>query len=172
MTIKQSIPDVGFDIDSHTRVLRSIKEAVELGQRATPNMMESFLTVADLNDLNIVGVEGKTLRGPQIRRIFPTPLNNWDYSTSIPPFSVVKEMSGRVFFEGALNFVNFGGVASVVVLNLPAGHRPAFDVVTQYINGGIARLCTISADGNVTVTVDPLTFLVTGHFNGINFLGF
>lgn len=167
--IKTSIPDVGSDLDSHTRALRAIKEALEIGQRATPELMRSFVTIQDLVALNVLSLEGFMLRGPQIRKIFPTPINNWGTSTSIAPFSVVKTLEGRVFIDGELNFVNFGGVSSVVAFVLPIGFRPPFDVSTRYINGSTEFGCIIGASGDMTLFVDSLAFLATARFTGMNF---
>ncbi len=168
--IKQSIPDVGQDLDSHTRVLRAIKEAVELGQRLTPEIMRSFVTVQDLVNLNLLRIEGTTLAGPQVRKVFPTPINNWGTSTSIAPFSVYKTLEGRVYIDGELNFINFGSVSSVIAFVLPVGFRPPFTVSSQqYVRGSTRESCSIADNGEVTLGTDPLTFLNTGRFTGIHF---
>jgi hypothetical protein len=55
-----SIPAITGDVDNHTRVLQAIKEALEIGQRRTNDLLNSFVRVKELIDLGLITLEGNS----------------------------------------------------------------------------------------------------------------
>lgn len=55
-----SIPVVVDDPKNHTQVLMAVKEALDIGQRRTNDLFNSFIRVSDLIDLGLITVEGNT----------------------------------------------------------------------------------------------------------------
>lgn len=53
-----SIPAITGDVDNHTRVLQAIKEALEIGQRRTNDLLNSFVRVKELIDLGLITLGG------------------------------------------------------------------------------------------------------------------
>lgn len=55
-----SVPVVTDDPKNHTQVLMSVKEALDIGQRRTNDLLNSFIRVEDLIDLGLITIEGNT----------------------------------------------------------------------------------------------------------------
>lgn len=55
-----SIPVVVDTAENHTQVLMAVKEALDIGQRRTGDLMNSFIRVQDLIDLGLITIEGNT----------------------------------------------------------------------------------------------------------------
>ncbi len=55
-----SIPVVNDDPRNHTQVLMAMKESLEIGQRRTTDLLNSFIRVQDLVDLGIIDIAGNT----------------------------------------------------------------------------------------------------------------
>lgn len=55
-----SIPQIGVDLKNHADVLRAVKESLEIGERRTTDVLNSFVRVGDLVDLGLVTIEGNT----------------------------------------------------------------------------------------------------------------
>jgi hypothetical protein len=55
-----SVPVVTDDPKNHTQVLMGIKEALDIGQRRTGDLLNSFIRVEDLIDLGLITIEGNT----------------------------------------------------------------------------------------------------------------
>lgn len=55
-----SIPVVVDDPKNHTQVLMAVKEALDIGQRRTADLFNSFIRVEDLIDLGLITIEGNT----------------------------------------------------------------------------------------------------------------
>lgn len=55
-----SIPVVVDDAKNHTQVLMAMKEALDIGQRRTGDLFNSFVRVEDLIDLGLITIEGNT----------------------------------------------------------------------------------------------------------------
>lgn len=55
-----SIPVVVDDAKNHTQVLMAVKEALDIGQRRTNDLLNSFIRVEDLIDLGLITIEGNT----------------------------------------------------------------------------------------------------------------
>jgi hypothetical protein len=55
-----SVPVVTDDPKNHTQVLMSVKEALDIGQRRTGDLLNSFIRVEDLIDLGLITIEGNT----------------------------------------------------------------------------------------------------------------
>lgn len=55
-----SIPVVVDDARNHTQVLMAVKEALDIGQRRTGDLFNSFIRVQDLIDLGLITIEGNT----------------------------------------------------------------------------------------------------------------
>lgn len=55
-----SIPVVVDDPANHTQVLMAVKEALDIGQRRTSDLLNSFIRVEDLIDLGLITIEGNT----------------------------------------------------------------------------------------------------------------
>src|SRR5690554_3395593 len=55
-----SIPVVTDDPKNHTQVLMAIKEAMEIGQRRTTDLLNSYVRVQNLVDLGLITIEGNT----------------------------------------------------------------------------------------------------------------
>src|SRR5690606_23179874 len=55
-----SIPVVTDDPKNHTQVLMAIKEAMEIGQRRTTDLLNSYIRVQDLVDLGLIDFKGNT----------------------------------------------------------------------------------------------------------------
>lgn len=55
-----SIPVVVDTSENHTQVLMAVKEALDIGQRRTGDLMNSFIRVQDLIDLGLITIEGNT----------------------------------------------------------------------------------------------------------------
>lgn len=53
-----SLPDVGGTPESHTHVLRAMREAIEIHERRTGNYLDSFVRVRELIDLGLAQVQG------------------------------------------------------------------------------------------------------------------
>lgn len=121
MALKQSIPDVGGDLDSHTRALKAIKEAVELGQGNSREVMKSYLTLQAAADLGLVGATGLA---PRIQRFFIAGLNspwkNYDLSDNFNKFGFYRDGLSRVFLRGLVST----GTEATTIATLPAGFRP------------------------------------------------
>lgn len=56
-----SIPEVGNTVESHTRALRAIVEAIQIHERRTLNLRDSFIRVRDLEETGIVDVNGNLM---------------------------------------------------------------------------------------------------------------
>jgi hypothetical protein len=55
-----SVPVVVDDPKNHTQVLMAVKEALDIGQRRTGDLLNSFVRVEDLIDLGLITIEGNT----------------------------------------------------------------------------------------------------------------
>lgn len=55
-----SVPVVTDDPKNHTQVLMAIKESIEIGQRRTTDLLNSYIRVQDLIDLGLITTEGNT----------------------------------------------------------------------------------------------------------------
>lgn len=55
------IPTVGNDLDSHTRVLQAVAEAIAIHERRTKDLLNSFVRVEELIDLGLLELTGTTL---------------------------------------------------------------------------------------------------------------
>jgi hypothetical protein len=55
-----SLPSVGVSVDNHTAFLQIVKEALEISQRRTTDLMNSHVRVQDLIDLGLITIEGNT----------------------------------------------------------------------------------------------------------------
>lgn len=53
-----SIPTVGNSLDSHSRAIEAIREAVQIYSRRTKDVMDSFVRVQELVDLGLISVDG------------------------------------------------------------------------------------------------------------------
>lgn len=53
-----SIPTVGETLESHSRALEAIREAVQIHERRTKDHLESFVRVAELIDLGLISLDG------------------------------------------------------------------------------------------------------------------
>lgn len=58
------IPTVGPDLESHTRVLEAVRDAIQIHERRTADVLSSFVRVKDLIDLGFVRLEGSNLLVP------------------------------------------------------------------------------------------------------------
>lgn len=58
------MPTVGSDLESHTRVLEALRDAVQIHERRTADVRSSFVRVQDLIDLGFVRLEGSNLLVP------------------------------------------------------------------------------------------------------------
>jgi hypothetical protein len=56
-----SIPTVGETLESHSRALEAIREAVQIHERRTKDVLESFVRVQELIDLGLVSVDGNVV---------------------------------------------------------------------------------------------------------------
>lgn len=172
MAIKQSIPDVGDDLDSHTRVLKAIKEAVELGQGTSRDFLRSFLTLERASELGLLdalnnGSFNKVPRHFDI--ILNSPWINYALDTSFNKAGFYKDALGRVFLRGLIS----SGTSATAIATLPAGFRPqnaclfgCYSVISG--SAKIARV-DIRADGVIVfqesgtpdyLTLDGLSFAV------------
>jgi hypothetical protein len=55
-----SLPVVTDNPKNHTQVLMAVKEALDIGQRRTSDLLNSFIRVEDLIDLGLITIEGNT----------------------------------------------------------------------------------------------------------------
>lgn len=55
-----TLPNVKDDVANHTQVLMAIKEGLEVGQRRTSDLLNSFIRVQDLIDLGLIDFQGNT----------------------------------------------------------------------------------------------------------------
>lgn len=55
-----SVPVVTDNTENHTQVLMAVKEALDIGQRRTGDLLNSFIRVEDLIDLGLITIEGNT----------------------------------------------------------------------------------------------------------------
>jgi concanavalin A-like lectin/glucanase superfamily protein len=55
-----SLPSVGISLDNHTAFLQIVKEALEISQRRTSDVLNSHIRVQDLIDLGLITIEGNT----------------------------------------------------------------------------------------------------------------
>lgn len=53
-----SIPTVGDTVESHSRAIEAIREAVQIHERRTKDVLESFVRVSELVDLGLISVDG------------------------------------------------------------------------------------------------------------------
>lgn len=53
-----SIPTVGDTLESHSRALEAIREAVQIHERRTKDHLESFVRVSELVDLGLISLDG------------------------------------------------------------------------------------------------------------------
>lgn len=56
-----SLREPGNTIESHSDLLRSMREAIEIHERRTPDIRASFISVGELVDLGILEVKGGKL---------------------------------------------------------------------------------------------------------------
>lgn len=171
MSIKQSIPDVGQDLDSHTRTIRAIKEAVEIGQGNTREIMKSFMTLQAAANLGLVAASGLTTK---IQNFLEVPLNspwkNYDLSTFYNRFGFYKDALGRVFLRGLIS----SGTSATIIATLPAMFRPEngliFACIGQTSSVVSAQRVDINPDGKVLLqaagTLDYLSL------DGISFAAY
>lgn len=116
---RRSIPDVGYDLDSHTRALQAIKEAVETGQRANQEILDSYITVREAVEFGLIGMDRS---GPvtkiQDHRVL-TLEGAW------APFGSVYELPG--FYKDSTGRVHLKGLVkdgTGTIATLPPGFRP------------------------------------------------
>ena len=53
-----SIPTVGETLESHSRALEAIREAVQIHERRTKDHLDSFVRVSELVDLGLISLDG------------------------------------------------------------------------------------------------------------------
>lgn len=53
-----SVPTVGNDLDSHSRAIETLREAVAIHERRTRDVLDSFVRVGELVDLGLIDVDG------------------------------------------------------------------------------------------------------------------
>jgi len=56
-----SIPTVGDTLDSHSRALEAIREAVQIHERRTKDVLDSFVRVNELVTLGLISVDGNVV---------------------------------------------------------------------------------------------------------------
>lgn len=176
MAVKQSIPDVGMDLDSHTRTLKAIKEAVELGQGTPRDQPDTFITIARAVQIGLLGQQGSLfvskkqvfadliLSSPFIVYNNGAPLSGFVHS--YPGYYI--DALGRVFLRGLISNPSPGTVISI----LPAGYRPQYRSLFSCIaNTGadVAQRVYVDADGGVSVESGTFMFL---SLDGISFAAF
>ena len=53
-----SIPTIGNDLDSHSRAIEAIKEALQVHERRSKDVLNSFVRVEELADLGLIQLDG------------------------------------------------------------------------------------------------------------------
>lgn len=174
MTVKQSIPSPGLDIDSHTVALMAIKEAVEQGQGNKGPIEERFLKVLDAMTLEILRPEGGRLVPMGEKSIVPEFTGGlWgETGSGQAPLRIYKDpMSRRVFFQGRIQRAGFTPLPSPFVL--PVGYRPIaithFVVAYQASGRDVARV-TVNPEGTLDIFADGLSSFHTVSLDGINYV--
>lgn len=61
-----SLPNVGVSLEAHTALLRLLKEATEIHERRTTNILDSFVPVRELVELGLAQIRGGDLQSPSL----------------------------------------------------------------------------------------------------------
>lgn len=171
MAIRQSIPDVGMDLESHTRVLKALKEAVELGQGSTREVLDSFITFRRAVDAGLFD----TLQGLVVDRkpiyanlLLNSPWVAFGGAANVPGF--YRDALGRVFLRGLVA----SGTNATTIATLPAGFRPQATNLYSCV-GSVGTEQAVRVD--VTAAGAIITLSTAGTFlylslDGISFEAF
>lgn len=122
-----TIPEVGEDIDGHTRALKAVRECVMVGERRTKNLLASFVRVSEIVDLGIAEIQGgrlvvATVSGDDDDEVVvPTTTVigiaaitvEVEYDSTSP--MVIGVVAGRVFEVQVFVSTVFDGTASLTV---------------------------------------------------------
>ena len=122
-----ALPTVGNDLESHSRALEAIVEALQIHERRTGDLLDSFVRVRELETLGLASIDGDVVTdGGQIGAgTGDTPSHTHDYLGSL-----VEDLSPQLGGDLDLN-------GNQIVVNKTSGDT--FDV---YDNGNAVLLLT------------------------------
>lgn len=145
-------------------MLRLLKEATEIHERRTNNILDSFVLVRDLVDLGALEVVGKSLQLSRPKFFTPPLLNSWvAYGGGYAVPGYYKDPFGRVHLKG---LVKDGTAAASIMFTLPIGYCPSerllFNVqanaalgrVDVYPNGSVE----LQSGSTTWVSLDGISF--------------
>jgi len=133
-----AIPAISSDLDNHTNALQVIREAMEVGQRRTNDVLNSYVRVQELIDLGLITFEGNT---------------NSIVGADLSEIANIGDLSGAA--EGQFlrlrsgDWDNDGLYASDIAQSFVTQHQAALSILASQIASGTidtARLGSGSAD--------------------------
>jgi hypothetical protein len=158
-----SLPEVGDDIDGHTRILRAVRECVMIGERRTKNLLSSFVRVSEIVDLGLAEVQGGRLVVATVGEVELPDLETTsigiasatsDITAGSLPTTDLAVVAGRVFEIQVFVTTPFNGTASLTVGDASDHDRlfTAADSVLSVAGNSISQIgAKYSADTQLNI---------------------
>lgn len=143
-----SVPVVTDNLKNHTQVLMSVKEALDIGQRRTGDLLNSFIRVEDLIDLGLITIEGNT---------------NAIVGADLSEIADIGDLSGAAAgdflrFDGT-EWINDTLVPSDITQVMVTQHQAALSIAYSQLTGAptveVVRAATFTAGLAAIVTPAP-----------------
>lgn len=124
-----SIPVVVDTSENHTQVLMAVKEALDIGQRRTGDLLNSFIRVEDLIDLGLITIEGNT---------------NAVVGADLSEIANIGDLSGSAIgdflrFDGT-DWVNDQLSATDITQAMVTQHQAALSINWSQLTGSLATI--------------------------------
>lgn len=119
-----SIPAVTGDVDNHTLVLQAMREALEVGQRRTNDLLNSYVRVQELIDLGLITLEGNT-----------TSIIGADLSEIANLGDLSDAAEGQFLRYRSGNWENDGLAASDIAQSFVTQHQAALAIAWSQLTG-------------------------------------
>ena len=154
-----SIPTVGDTLESHSRALEAIREAVQIHERRTKDVLESFVRVSELIDLGLISVDGNVVEDGG---------EDQESTTHVHDTLYIRLDGASPPATGVIDFTSIQLTGNIVVDGTVDGRDVSVDGTTQ--DSHIADTLIHHGDhsGEVTGVGEVLTLDVTSVTNRSN----
>ena len=145
-----SIPVVVDTAENHTQVLMAVKEALDIGQRRTGDLLNSFIRVEDLIDLGLITIEGNT---------------NSIVGADLSEIADIGDLSGAAAgdflrFDGSV-WINDQLATGDITQSMVTQHQAALSIAYSQITGAPSVPSDLDDLTDVTITAPALNDVLT-----------
>ncbi len=144
-----SIPTIGSDLDSHSRALEAIREALQTHERRTGDFLNSFVRVQELADLGLIELDGTVVEDSTPTEESTTHHHNLTYirldGTSNPT-------TGEIAFGAGIDVT--GGITADSINGILAIDRLDMDHLLIGISLGQPIITVTSNGSTITLSME------------------